>query len=585
MIKFVNPIFQLPVDKEEDRKQRIVTGYCFSRVRPTPVLKPKLILFSEELAQNLNLPKLSREQWTEYLSGNKLFENTIYTSHCYAGHQFGYYVGQLGDGRAISIGQIQTANQQIYELQLKGAGLTPFSRQADGRAVLRSSIREFLCSEAMASLGIPTTRALSCISSETMCRRDPLYSGQVIDEPCAIVCRVAPSFFRFGSFEIFVNGSTNKGPSVGQENKLLPLMLDYIISYFYPEIPTSLTKLSQYSIFFDTLVKASAQLVVRWQLVGFCHGVLNTDNMSILGLTIDYGPFGFMEKYSRNYSPNLSDKQGRYSHKNQPTIVKWNLEKLAEAISYCLPQFISQNILSKYDQYFDEFYTIQMRNKLGLNYTFNQDDKKLFENLFDIMEETGADFTLTFRRLTEVQFIVNNTNINITYENALNQILKTTYSWSEFQKIYQSRTDINNLEKLYQTIQNGETYETMFEYKQYTKYRNYTEATFNQHKTTIWTQWLIQYSKRLFQDLGDRNPKIYNQDRINLMNKHNPRFILRNSLAQHAIQLAEQGSYTYLNNLLDVLKRPYDDNVGSYESFKFDIPNTNSTNISLSCSS
>ena len=278
-------IMTLPIDPNIENSPRRVSGACFSLVSPTPIQNPKLILYSTEMANLLGIDNVN--DLIEYLAGNKLFEGSRPYAHCYAGHQFGYFSGQLGDGRAITLGQVLTPNQGRWELQLKGAGLTPYSRQFDGRALLRSSLREFLCCEAMAKLGIPTTRALSCITSDTWCWRDK------VREPCAVVCRLAHTFFRFGSFEIFVATNSQQGPSLGLDAQMLPQMLNFIIHYYYPEISPDLNPLSKYETFFRLLVQRSANLVAGWQSVGFCHGVLNTDNMSITGLTLDYGPYRF----------------------------------------------------------------------------------------------------------------------------------------------------------------------------------------------------------------------------------------------------------------------------------------------------
>lgn len=274
---------------------------------------------------------LDQAELAGYLCGNELDEGCDPVSQCYCGYQFGYFSGQLGDGRAISLGDVpQTIPSEfgppgtLLDLQLKGAGLTPYSRTADGRAVLRSSIREFLASEAMHYLGIPTTRAASLVvSDDSQVKRDMLYDGNVKNEKCAVVMRVAPTFLRFGSFEIFLgqDEQTNrKGPSHGLKDSMLPPMVDYLITNFFPQIHESVSNDSpqnqqlRVQMMFEEIVKSTAQMVAHWQLVGFCHGVLNTDNLSVLGLTIDYGPYGFLEHYDPKFICNHSDHDGRYRY-------------------------------------------------------------------------------------------------------------------------------------------------------------------------------------------------------------------------------------------------------------------------------
>jgi len=273
--------------------------------------------------------KSKREEFEKFFGGSLILPNSKPASHCYVGHQFGQFAGQLGDGRAISLGDFYTSKSLLYEIQLKGSGLTPYSRFADGRAVLRSSIREFLASEHLFHLGIPTTRALSIIGSTSEVLRDVLYNGNAKNEKCAVVTRIAPSFMRFGSFEIFKENSYNSedGPSAGFEKDMLPKMLEYILKFHYKEVDDAVFNtiekskdenkekydLERYKKLMELVCERTALLVAYWQSYGFTHGVLNTDNMSILGLTIDFGPYGFLEFYDNSYTPNHSDKYGRYS--------------------------------------------------------------------------------------------------------------------------------------------------------------------------------------------------------------------------------------------------------------------------------
>jgi uncharacterized protein YdiU (UPF0061 family) len=308
--------------KSSKRSQQ--TPKCnYSKVLPTPLKNPRLLCLSKQCANFLGYDseKLAEDKETpEYLAGNKIVEGSQPIAHCYCGHQFGIFAGQLGDGRAITLGDLyDVEGKSLWEIQLKGSGLTPYSRFADGRAVLRSSVREFLCSEHLWALGIPTTRALALIGSDDTVARDPLYNGNVIQEECCVVSRIAPSFFRFGSFEIFKGYdslSGSKGPSVGLEKEMLPTMLEYLAKHHFKPLWDEFEKDNHelYSNMFRLIVVRTAVLAAYWQSYGFCHGVLNTDNMSILGLTIDFGPFGFLEYCDPTFICNHSDRNGRYSY-------------------------------------------------------------------------------------------------------------------------------------------------------------------------------------------------------------------------------------------------------------------------------
>ncbi len=308
---------------------------------------------------------------------------------CYGGHQFGAWAGQLGDGRAISLGEVVNAAGQRWELQLKGAGATPYSRSADGRAVLRSSIREFLCSEAMAHLGVPTTRALSLVSTGDQIVRDMFYNGHPKAEPGAIVCRVAPSFLRFGNFELL---------AARGEVDLLTRLADYTLRHHFPELgaPSPET----YAAWLTEICRRTALLMVHWMRVGFVHGVMNTDNMSILGLTIDYGPFGFLDNYDPNFTPNTTDAgERRYRFSNQPRVAKWNLIKLAEAL-YPLIGSIPplEEALVAYTETYEAEESRLFAAKLGLTTR----DKPLVDELFQLLAMAETDMTLFFRGLANV---------------------------------------------------------------------------------------------------------------------------------------------------------------------------------------
>ncbi|HEY6880575.1 MAG TPA: YdiU family protein, partial [Polyangiales bacterium] len=315
----------LPGDRSFDRSPRAVPGACFAAITPERVRAPKLVAYAPEVAELLGLPieLVTSAPVIEALAGNKLLPGMEPYAAGYGGHQFGSWAGQLGDGRAITLGELVGPRGTRFEVQLKGAGRTPYSRAGDGRAALRSSIREFLASEALHHLGVPTTRALSLVTTGESVVRDMLYDGHPREEPSAIVCRVAPSFVRFGSFELFTSRS---------ELEVLQQLADFVLRTHLPELTSARSKVDGYVALFHEACRRTAVLVAHWMRVGFVHGVLNTDNMSILGLTIDYGPYGFLDHYDREFTPNTSDASGRYRYAGQPGIAKWNLLKLAESL-------------------------------------------------------------------------------------------------------------------------------------------------------------------------------------------------------------------------------------------------------------
>jgi uncharacterized protein YdiU (UPF0061 family) len=343
-LNFDNRILNsLPVDKDKSNYVRTVEGACYSLVDPTPLSNPQLVSASTDALRLIGIreDEIGSPLFVEYFSGNKSLPGSIPAAHCYCGHQFGHFAGQLGDGCALYVGEIVNDKGERWELQFKGSGKTPYSRQADGRKVLRSSIREFLCSEAMHYLGIPTTRAGTCITSDTLVDRDMFYNGNVIKEKATVITRISPSFIRFGSFEIFKTTDPltgRRGPSVGHHDLYLKL-LDYVVKSYYPHVYSDDIMESARAFFREICVR-TARLVALWQCVGFCHGVLNTDNMSIVGVTIDYGPYGFLDRYDPSHICNRSDDRGRYAYDQQPSICKWNLKKLSEAL---LPSLTSED--------------------------------------------------------------------------------------------------------------------------------------------------------------------------------------------------------------------------------------------------
>jgi uncharacterized protein YdiU (UPF0061 family) len=364
---------ELPADPVASNVPRQVSGAAYTRVDPTPVAAPKLLAWSNDLAAMLGLSSPSPLS-IEVLSGNKVLPGMRPFATRYGGHQFGNWAGQLGDGRAITLGEI---NGQ--ELQLKGAGLTPYSRTADGRAVLRSSLREFLCSEAMHWLGVPTTRALSLVATGEPVIRDMFYDGHPAPEPGAIVCRVAPSFVRFGNFQIL-------------EEDLKKQLADYVIRHHYPGL--------SHADFFQEVCRRTALLMVDWMRLGFVHGVMNTDNLSILGATIDYGPYGWLEGYDPQWTPNTTDLPGRrYCYGNQPQIALWNLTRLAEALAGFIEKEKLEKALELYIETYQERMTKALAEKLGLDAV----DEPLMTGLFSVLGGAETDFTLFFRNLAKVQ--------------------------------------------------------------------------------------------------------------------------------------------------------------------------------------
>jgi uncharacterized protein YdiU (UPF0061 family) len=360
---------------------RQVANACYTRVDPTPVAAPRLLGWSDDLAQFLGLRK---PLFPEVFSGNRILPGMEPYAARYGGHQFGHWAGQLGDGRAITLAEMIAADGSRQELQLKGAGPTPYSRTADGRAVLRSSLREFLCSEAMHWLGVPTTRALSLVGTGEAVIRDMFYDGNPRPEPGAIVCRVAPSFVRFGNFQIFM---------ASQENENLKKLVDYVIRHHFAG--------ETYLSFFREVCRRTAELMVDWMRLGFVHGVMNTDNLSILGLTIDYGPYGWLEGYDPAWTPNTTDAQGRrYCYGNQPYIAQWNLARLAEALLPLIPEGVPalEEGLKLYADTFHASWQRALAQKVGL---VSLDDE-LSKQLFEALGEAETDFTIFFRNLARV---------------------------------------------------------------------------------------------------------------------------------------------------------------------------------------
>lgn len=372
----------LPGEEEIRPGSRQVHGKCYSRVTPTPVRQPKLLAWSEEAAELLDFQP--DPQMAEVLGGNLVLPGMKPYAACYGGHQFGHWAGQLGDGRAMTLGERVNNRGERWEIQLKGAGPTPYSRRADGRAVLRSSVREFLCSEAMFHLGIPTTRALALVTTGDGVMRDMFYDGNPGQEPGAVVTRLAPTFVRFGNFEIFASRG---------ETEVLQQLTDFVMKHHFPEC-------RDIYAFYDEVCQRTARLMAHWMRVGFVHGVMNTDNLSILGCTIDYGPYGWLDPYQVDFTPNTTDRNLRYCYIQQPRIAQWNLARLAEAL---LPLVKDEKpleaSLEAYSRTFEDSYRQHMWAKLGLPVSGDP----LLGDLLKLLDEVETDMTLFFRNLAKVR--------------------------------------------------------------------------------------------------------------------------------------------------------------------------------------
>ncbi|MDD1612127.1 MAG: YdiU family protein [Methylococcaceae bacterium] len=490
-------IRELPGDPEAANFRRQVAGACFSRVLPAKVSSPQLVAHSKEVADLLDLsPELcASAEFTQVFSGNRLARGMEPYAMCYGGHQFGYWAGQLGDGRAINLGEVINRHGERWILQLKGAGPTPYSRSADGLAVLRSSIREFLCSEAMHHLGIPTTRALSVVLTGEAVIRDMFYNGNPKPEPGAIVCRVAPSFIRFGNFQIL---------AARGEIDLLRQFVDYTIRVDFPHLGEPLSEV--YVDWFQEVCRRTAEMIVHWQRVGFVHGVMNTDNMSILGLTIDYGPYGWLENFDPHWTPNTTDaEERRYRFGQQPQIAYWNLGQLANAL---YPLFGEAEPLQAgmrvYAETFDREWQRMMSAKLGFAAFCPETDGDLIAELQVLLQKVETDMTLFFRALAEL----NTREDSADWELQMSKLLQGCYYVPE---------------------------QITSEYRQRL------------------SRWLCRYRQRLCQD------GVADEMRRSRMHAVNPKYVLRNYLAQLAIDKAEQGDFTVVSELLDLLRRPYEE--------------------------
>jgi uncharacterized protein YdiU (UPF0061 family) len=485
--------------KHDPRILALGTDY-YSVVPPTPLPEPQLLAFNPGVAALVGLdPAEARSPaFTQVMAGNAPLPGGMNLSMLYSGHQFGVYVPQLGDGRAILIGQVRNDRGELHELQLKGAGKTPYSRFGDGRAVLRSTIREYLCGEAMHGLGIPTTRALCIVGSPEPVQRETV-------ETAAVLCRVAPSHLRFGNFEVFYYR--------GEHDKLAPLA-DYVIANYFADLaphpgplPASGER-EKYRAWLTEVVERTARLMAQWQAVGFCHGVMNTDNFSLLGLTLDYGPYGFMEQFESHWICNHTDETGRYAYDQQPAVGHWNCSKLLQATLPLLDPEpdkaieIAYAILERYGPAFVAANLAHWRAKLGLREA-RDSDPELVNKLLNVLDRSRADFTNVFRALAVP-------------EAARDHVLDTA----------------------------------------------------------AYDAWLVDYRARLASEQSD------DAARAARMNRVNPKYVLRNHLAQAAIEKAQAGDYAEIETLRALLARPFDEHPGME---RYTQPGTQK--IEVSCSS
>ncbi|KNC81647.1 hypothetical protein SARC_06034 [Sphaeroforma arctica JP610] len=675
--KLVSQLHLRPLD------QRIV-NMVYSKVMVEPVTHPHIVTISPTACALLGVDgeaTLAKEAElaANLMSGNQAIEGSQSTAHLYCGHQFGNFAGQLGDGRAHSMGRVvsplaghmdkggfDASFGPFVELQFKGSGRTPYSRTADGRAVLRSSIREFLCSEYMAALRIPTTRAAILVNSDTQVTRDPLYVGKPIRENASIVSRIAPSFWRVGSFEIFTAGKNGvEGPYAGEIDRCSD-MLDFYIkqhfSHIWKKFPHGKPR---YIEFFSEVCARNARTVAMWQSVGFVHGVLNTDNISLLGLTLDYGPFGFMDSFNPHYVPNYSDTDERYAYENQPKMIYWGLGKLAKAISGVVPL---DELIAKLNQvfwpvYVDHFHSIVMRKwgmvgrdmkkrkaatqqaekknaSAGTN-GVNEDsgkvdssslkvpqakknsastsktafadadvlddaiydnDEKLISRMMQTMEETGADFTNTFRCLSNIvahEDGPESPESLSSRENVLDYIVSQLDDGREMANTMPYEVEYLKVLSTFPVEHDDVLLALTGKHVDYFKQRMESVARAKRlaavspfqkddEDRAKWAAWLKQYQSYVNDDwkLAEASGATlteYNTQRVTIMNTTNPKFCLRNYMAQSAFEKAKLGDFTELQTLTKILSRPFDE-WEQYESLKYD-RHASSLRMCISCSS
>lgn len=485
---------ELPADPITKNYVRQIPNACFSFVTPKIPGDPSVVHYSPPMLEAIGLTEADAqsEEFLKVFSGAKVYPGTEPFAMCYGGHQFGNWAGQLGDGRAINLFEISHHNRR-WALQLKGAGKTPYSRGADGLAVLRSSIREYLCSEAIFHLGVPTTRALSLVLTGDEVLRDVLYDGNAEYEKGAVVCRAAPSFVRFGNFQIF---------TFRQDFENLKKLTDYTIRHFYPHLGEPKEK--TYIEFFREVATRTLDLTIHWERVGFVHGVMNTDNMSILGLTIDYGPYGWLEDYDPGWTPNTTDSgQKRYRFGNQSAVAWWNLLQLANALLPLIKDAAPlEEILDNYQTAYLPKHVRMMSDKLGLKTDAATD---FIVELEQLLYQSEMDMTLFFRDL--------------------------------------SKFDENNPNEFWAKLKESSYSATLEKFK------------------PNWTDFLANYAAIL---IAERSEKT---ERIGAMNRVNPKYVLRNYMAQLAIDAADAGDYSIVDELFNLLLKPYDEQSESEKWF------------------
>ncbi len=527
---------ELASDPQTANVPRQVRGASFSRVAPTSTAGPSLIAVSDDMLDELGITaeQAGSSEFLDMVTGNLVLPGMDSFAMRYGGHQFGNWAGQLGDGRAINLGELKTPAGGRQTLQLKGAGPTPYSRTADGLAVLRSSVREFLCSEAMYHLGAPTTRALSLALTGDQVMRDMLYDGNPALEPGAVVCRVAPNFIRFGSFEL---------PSALGELDLLASLADFTIREYYPELwpDDGVATTETYAAFYAEVVRRTADMIIHWQRVGFVHGVMNTDNLSILGLTIDYGPYGWLEDYDPDWTPNTTDRHGkRYRFANQAGIGHWNLMQLANALVPLVGEETEalQEGFDQYASYFRDGHQKMFADKLGLAVWDAERDDQLMVELLDLMQGAETDMTLFYRGLAEVRADADSGEA----DSQAGSDARFAPLLNSFYKPDEELTD---------ELRGG------------------------------WDAWLDRYVARVRSDGTADGARREQMDAVN------PLYVMRNYLAQLAIDASTAGDHAEVAALLNVMRNPYTEQPGM-ERFAAKRPEWARTRVGcsmLSCSS
>ncbi|MFY0563871.1 protein adenylyltransferase SelO [Archangium lansingense] len=474
---------------------RLPAGFGVA-LRPTPFPDARLVSVSPSAMRLLGLDpsEASRPELVQALGGTRLLPGMEPFAMVYAGHQFGVYVPRLGDGRALLLGEVINAAGERWDVQLKGGGPTPFSRMGDGRAVLRSTIREYLCSEAMHGLGIPTTRGLCILGSS-----EPVYREEV--ETGAMLVRLSPSHVRFGTFEYF---------HYTEQHEHLKTLADYVLTRHFPHLVDAPDR---YARFYAEVVERTARLIAQWQAVGFAHGVMNTDNMSILGLTLDYGPFGFLDDFEPGFICNHSDDQGRYAFDRQPRIAMWNLACLGEALLTLISEDEARAALGTFQPSFSAHFLARMREKLGLSEA-RDEDRNLLESLFAIMAGARVDYTNFFRAL------------------------------GRFDSSPEARNDA-----LREQFPDREGFDT----------------------------WAADYRQRLAAEGSQDAERRARMDRVN------PKYVLRNYLAQTAIERAQKGDFSEVDRLRTLLEDPFSEHPGHEASAE--PPPTWGRHLAVSCSS